>query len=175
MIHFCIFGSQEGTLSAEKRAYVTLFGACELRQPTMAKRILEERQLRTAGRATIRQSFFLTMFGTTSVKLPTLAEEYLDLQEAMRSGALSVGEWDAAMAQLSAESGNYASFTAFGAFEAAELPSEKEEVEGLALNRHLGHIPDEAGKTLELAVGSGGSQRAAVIRQALGRSLPAHA
>ena len=46
-----------------------------------------------------------------------------------------------------------------------------EEVEGLALNRHLGRIPEDAGTMLEMAVGQGGSQRASLIGRAFASTI----
>ena len=166
MIHFCIFGGHEGQLVSERKVYVTLFGGCELKQPTLAKRIVEKRRLDAAGQPHRRQNFFVTLFGGTSIKLPTLSEEYMDLRDSIRAGLLTLEEWDAAIPEVGNESTSFGSFTAFGSFEASELPSEQEEIEGLAIQRHLGNIPENAGKTLEFAVGQGGSNRTAVIRQA---------
>jgi len=167
MVHFCIFGGHEGLLSNEKKLYITIFGGCELKQPTLAKRIIERRRLLAAGLSSSRQSFFITMFGGTSIKVPTLAEEFLDLRDAIRSGLLTPDDLDSAMAQVGNESMSYGSFTAFGGFETGDLPSEEEEVEGLAINRHLGHISDSAGRTLEFGVGQSGSPRTAILRRAL--------
>ncbi len=175
MFHFCIFGGHEGQLVSEKKVYVTLFGGCELKQPTLAKRIIEGRRLRSAGMPSRNQSFFITLFGGTSIKLPTLSEEYMDLRDSIRAGLLTLEEWDAGIPEVANESTSFGSFTAFGGFEAAELPSEQEEVEGLAIQRHLGHIPESAGKTLEFGVGQGGSNRTAVIRQAAATQLPTSA
>jgi len=166
MVHFCIFGGHEGQLSGDKRVYITVFGGCELKQPTLAKRIMERRRSQAVGLPTSRNSFFITLFGGTSIKIPTLAEEFLDLRDALRSGLLTMEDWDSAMAQVGTESLSLGSFTAFGGF-GEELPSEEEEVEGLALNRHLGHISDSAGRTLEFGVGRSGSHRAAILRRAL--------
>ena len=44
MIHLCLFGGQGGQLSAEKKVYLTLFGGCDLRWPTIAKQMVDMRQ-----------------------------------------------------------------------------------------------------------------------------------
>ncbi|NOS99167.1 MAG: hypothetical protein HOP29_00900 [Phycisphaerales bacterium] len=174
MIQFCIFGGHEGQLNTEKKIYVTIFGGCELKKQTLARRIVESRRRPSNGEPSRRRFFFVTIFGGTEVKLPTLAEEYLDMQDAMRAGLITPADWEAA--QLLDEDVNYGSFTAFGGFEASHLPSEDEEVEGLAINRHLGHIPENAGHMLEHAVGRSGSHRTAILRQALQRGAsPVHA
>lgn len=172
MIHFCIFGGHNGQLVADQAVYFTMFGGCELKQPTIAKRMIEIRRLQSAGLPTQRRNFFITIFGGTEITLPTLSEEFLDLQEAIRSGLLTLEQWNAAAAQMSNESVGYGSFTFMGGFESASLPKEEEEVDGLAINRHLGHISDSAGKTLELGIGRSGSSRSAVLRQALGTGAP---
>ncbi len=167
MFHFCMFGGHEGELSGDQEVFVTMFGACELRKPTIAKQLMEHRTRTNAGLPR-RKHFFVTLFGATELKSPTLAEEFLSMQEAIRSGALSVGDWDSALAHLSSGDGyQYGSFTFMAGMSSSELPDENEEIEGLAINRHLGHIDNEAGQTLEMGVGRGGAQRASVVRQAL--------
>ncbi|MCH7526209.1 MAG: hypothetical protein IID39_02120 [Planctomycetes bacterium] len=168
MVHFCICGAHEGHLGPDKKTYVTIFGACELTRPTVAKQIIDMRRRAAAGLPKTRSHFFVTICAATELKAPTLAEEYLDMQEAVKAGVITLEEWDSAVARLSAEEAfQIGSFTIMGAFDGSEVPSENEEVEGLALNRHLGHIPEQAGTTLELGVGQRGSQRTAVLRRAL--------
>jgi hypothetical protein len=172
MVHFCVCGAHGGQLSPDKRFYVTICGACELKRPTVAKQIVEMRRRSAAGMPQVRNHFFVTVCGATEIKVPTLAEEYIDMKEAVKGGMITLEEWDVAVAQLSAdESYRVGSFTLMGAFEDCELPSENEEVDGLAINRHLGHIPEEAGTTLELGVGRSGSQRTAVLRRALAATV----
>ena len=166
MFHFCIMGGREGELTPDQKVCITIFGGCELRRPTLAKQIIESRRRSSAGLPK-RSHFFVTICGATELKLPTLAEEYLAMQEAVKSGVLAMGDWDAAMTHLvSDDVFQCDSFTLMGGFGSHELPAENEEVEGLAINRHLGHIPETAGKMLELGVGQRGAQRAAIIRQA---------
>lgn len=168
MIHLCLFGAHGGELSLDKRVYITIFGCCELKRPTIARQIIEMRQRSSTGKpAPFR--FFMTLFGSTEVKAPTLCEEYLDLQDGLRAGLLTLEEWDRAVAQVGvASSLRVSSFTLFGAFGSNELPSEDEELDRLALNNHLGHIPENAGRALMMAVGQDGSQRPAAVRQAIG-------
>ncbi len=166
MIHFCIMGAHEGELTAERKVCVTIFGACELKRPTLAKQIIEMRQNSHTG-APVRSHFFITICGATELLAPTLAEEYLAMQEAIRAGTLTVEEWDAAIAQLGSDSGfQYGSLTLMGGFDSNGVPEESAEVDGLAINQHLGRIPEPAGRTLEFGVGRSGSERAAVVRQA---------
>ncbi|MFO0840607.1 MAG: hypothetical protein U1D55_19025 [Phycisphaerae bacterium] len=166
MINFCIFGAQEGELSLGKKLYVTVFGACEFKRPTLARQLIEARQRGTPD-SPFRGQFFLTIFGASEISCPTLAEEFIELQDAIRGGALTWRDWDQAVAKASLNaSSRTSSFTVFGAFDAAGLPSEDQELDALALHQHLGRIPDAASKMLMLAVGQGGAQRPAAVRQA---------
>lgn len=167
MISFCMFGAQGGQFSPDKRVYITVFGSCELKRPTIARRVVEGKD-HDSTRDKPRTQYFVTIFGTTELKTPTLAEEYIDLQDALRSGMITMDDWDRAVTRFGGlDRWRSASFTLFGSFGGDELPSEEEELDALALNRHLGHIPDEAGKLLILAMGQSGSQRPAAVRQAL--------
>lgn len=168
MFHFCIFGAQAGQLSSSKRVYITICGGCELKRPTIAKQILEVKRRKEAGLPVYRQHLIVTLCGATEVKLPTMAEEYIDLQDALRSRHLSMHEWEEALVDISTDDNiRVGSFTMCGAFEADELPEESAEIDGLALNRHIGRISEAAGKTLELGVGQKGAQRVATLRQAI--------
>lgn len=172
MIHFCVFGGHDGQLSPDKKFYVTICGACELKRPTLAKQIIEMRRRAEAGLPQPSSHFFVTIFGYTGIVSPTLAEEYLDYKDAIASHMLTPEEWHAAVVRLSGDEGmRIDSFTLCGAFAANELPGENEEIEGLALNRHLGHIPENAGTMLEMAVGQGGSQRASLIGRAFASTV----
>jgi len=174
MIHFCVCGGHDGQLSADKKVYVTIFGACELKRPTLAKQVIEMRRRADAGLPQPGSHFFVTICGATEIKSPTLAEEYLDFKDAITANLFTMEDWNAALARFSGNGGvQTASFTLCGAFSANELPSENEEVEGLALNRHLGHIPDGASTMLEMAVGQGGSQRASLIGRAFATTIAA--
>ncbi len=172
MVNFCIFAGSEGELSAGKRLYVTVFGGCELRRPTLARQIVEWRRSGGGGALKPRTAFFLTLFGGVSISAPTLAEEFLDLQDAVRSNLITLEDWDRAIGQLS--SGDLvrtASITVFGAFEGASLPDENSELDKLAAMQHLSRIPPEAVQSLMLGVGQRGPQRHAVIREAAGAAL----
>lgn len=166
MFHFCIMGGHEGELTADQQVCVTLFGGCELKRPTLAKQIIEMRR-RPQGAMPKRIHFFITICGGTVLRTPTLAEEFLAMQEAVRAGLLALEDWDSAVARLGTDGAfQVGSFTLMGGFSSDEVPAENEEIDGLAINRHLGHISEHAGKTLELGVGRSGSERAAVLRQA---------
>jgi hypothetical protein len=172
MINFCIFGGHEAQLSPEKRLYVTIFGGCEVKRTTAVRQIVEYREVARNGRPPTA-CFVLTIFGGTEIAAPTLADEYLDLLEAVRSGSLTFDEWDRAMPRIARLGPHVASFTLFGGMSADQLPSEDQELDGIALQRHLGTIPPDAAQILTLAVGTAGAQRLAAVRQAVAHTLSA--
>jgi hypothetical protein len=172
MIRICLFGGQGGQLPTDRRIYFTMFGTTELRWPTVARQISDMRQAGTGARQR-PPHVFVTIFGGTVIKAPTLANEYLELQSALRSGRLTLDDWDRALGTLDNQSRG-PSLTLFGGFDDAEVPGEDEELEGLALNRHLGYLSPEASDILLGAVGQRGSSRAAAVRQALATAM-AHA
>lgn len=167
MLQFCMFGGYEGVLGAQRRCFVTLFGGCVLKAPTLA------RQLVAANRGEIRsqqqsRQVFITLFGATEIKLPTLAEEFIDLREAVQAGALDINRWSEYVNELDHVHANgFFTFTLFGGLSEMELPSEDEEVESLALHRHFGNIGEDSGRVLEMGVGQNGVNRRTVIQQAL--------
>ncbi len=167
MIQICMFSGHEGVVRAEKKIYITIFGGCELVRPTVAKRIIARRQQQTAESSTKPPMvFFFTLFGCTEIKTPTLAEEFLDLRQALDSRALTLEEWDRAMAELSQLDVSISSLTLFAGFGECELPEETEEIDALALQRHLGNISDKAGQVLQFAIGQRQAERTATIRRA---------
>jgi hypothetical protein len=173
MLHFCIFGAHEGELSSDKRVYITICGGCELKRPTLARQLIEQRE-RGSKADPGRWRFFFTLFGATELKAPTLAEEFIDLQDALRAELLTVDEWDRGIARLRTMEGlSAASFTVCGGFSTNELPTEDEELDRLALNKHLGNISDSAGRALMLAVGHDGSQRPTAVRRAVAEQAAA--
>jgi hypothetical protein len=168
MAHFCMFGGNEGVLSADGSVYITVFGGSDLRRLPLARQIAE-RRLRGGAAA---ESFFFTLFGGTSLIWPTLAEEYLALRDAVRSGTLSLTEWDQCVGRGDGHGPIQThSLTLFGGFEADTLPGEDKELDDLTLQRHLGHIPEPAVQTLMLAIGQRGAQRLAAVRHAAAMAL----
>src|SRR3990172_5127960 len=132
MIQFCIMGGYEGLIRPEKKIYVTLMGGCDLKRSTVARQILNQRRQDADGSHHPRRQFFLTIMGGVDITCPTLAEEFIDLREMVNSGALSMSDWDRAMADLGRSEASYASFTLMGGFSENELPSEEQEIESLA-------------------------------------------
>lgn len=168
MFHLCLFGGQSGQLADDKRVYVTILGGCSLRWPTFARQISELRQRGAPNAAT--PYFFVTLLGSTDVAAPTLAEEYVDLQNALRAGQLTLDDWDRSVAHVGSFRSS-GSLTLFAGFDGDCLPSEDQELEDLALNRHLGYIPDAAAELLIRAIGQRGASRAAAVRQAVAAAL----
>lgn len=167
MIQFCMFGGHEGRLSTDPfKIYFTMFGSCELQVPTVATQVLAAQRARTGF--TARRLFFVTIFGATELQLPTLVEEYFDAMHALQSGSLSVTEWDRLAAQLTADDGlRIGSFTLFAGFSNAEMPSEDQELDRIALAYQLGQINEQTRQSLMLGVGTRGPQRVSAIRATL--------
>lgn len=167
MIQFCIMGGQDARIRPEPKIFVTLMGACDLQRDTLARQILSRRQRQREGKGAPPKQFFLTIMGATEIKCPTLAEEFLDLHQLMRTGELSMADWDRALADLGRLDVVIVSFTLMGAFSEAELPSETEEIDSLALQRHLGNISAAAGEVLQHGIGQRDAERQSVVRRAL--------
>ena len=170
MIQVCIMSGHEGRLRSEKKIFITLMGGMELTRQTVAKQILSQRQMEkdaAAGKPTGQRHFFLTIMGATEISLPTLAEEFIDMRETLRTGVLKVEEWDRCVAALGRSDYSIASFTLMGGFSEAMLPGEESEIDSLALHRHLGTIPEPAGRVLEYGIGQRDGERWATIRRAV--------
>lgn len=167
MIHATIFAGHEARLQPGRRFFLTLFGACQLAWPTVARQLLAQRQAERDHRPPDGKPFFLTIFGGAGIKSPTLAEEFIDLRELISGGMLATEDWERSLVQLGHTGGAAASFTIFGAFDECELPSEDEEVDSLAVQRHLGNIPESAGQVLQYGIGQSGAERTATVRRAI--------
>ena len=167
MIQVTIFAGHDGRFRFDKWFYLTLFAGCDLIRPTIARQLLIQRQAQHGPPPPNRKPFFLTVFGGVSLKSPTLAEEFIDLREMINTGLFSLQEWDRSLALLDRADGGIASLTLFGGFDECELPSENEEVDALAVQRHLGNIPEGAGQALQYGVGQHGAERTATVRRAI--------
>jgi len=167
MIQFCILGGYDGRIRPEPKIYVTFMGGCDLKRETVARQILTQRLHEREGKPRPPRQFFLTIMGGVDITCPTLAEEFIDLREMIKSGALSMADWDRVMADLGRSDVSISSFTLMGGFSANELPTEEQEIESLAVQRHLGTISDSAGQVLQFGVGREGAERRATLRQAI--------
>jgi hypothetical protein len=105
--------------------------------------------------------------GAVDIKCPTLAEEFIDLREMINNGTLSMDDLDRAIADLGRSDVSIASFTLMGGFSENALPEEEEEIESLAVQRHLGTISDSAGQVLQFGVGQRDAERRATLRRAV--------
>ena len=154
--------------------FFTLFGSCTLNRPTLARQLIAARS-RKDGTLPRKSPVVITLFGSTEIKAPTLAEEFIDFQESVRSGVLSQDILDQYGGLAADESDNVFSLTLFGSFEEVHLPSEDDEVDGLALQRHLGNISDSAAQILQMGVGQSDAHRRAVVKQAVAANSNQHA
>lgn len=167
MFQICIMGGHEGVVRPEKRIYLTLMGACELKRATVARQILAARQQQQQGMTKPRWQFFLTIMGAAEIKCPTLAEEFIDLREMISSRALTMDDWDRAMADLTRSDVTISAFTLMGGFAENVLPSDDEEIESLAVQRHLGNISENEGEVLQYGIGRRDVERRATLRRAV--------
>jgi len=167
MIQFCIMSGYEGRVRPEPKIYVTFMGGCSLKRETVARQILTQRLHEREGKTHPPRQFFLTVMGGVDITCPTLAEEFIDLREMINSRTLSMDDWDRAMADLGRSDVSISSFTLMGGFSENELPTEEQEIESLAVQRHLGTISDSAGQVLQFGVGQRDAERRATLRQAI--------
>lgn len=166
MFQVCIMSGLEGNLGSENKVYLTVLGGCELTCPTVARQIVAALTRTENGRRDRPRQVFVTILGATEIKAPTLAQEYLDLRDLIQAGTLSVDDWDRTVSEVGRADVELQSYTVMGGFSDCELPSESEEIESLAMQRHLGNIAPEAGQILECAVGQRGAERRATLRRA---------
>lgn len=157
----------EGQLRSEKKFYLTLMGQCTLVRPTIAQMIMDQRGRERNSNQSPAPKFFLTIMGNTELTCPTLTQEYLDLREMIDSGSFSLHNWEQTLIELTNVDHAIASFTLMGQFDESGLPSENDEVDGLALHRHLGNLCEESLNILQSGVGLGGAERRTIIYRAL--------
>lgn len=167
MIKVTVFSAHEGRLLNDNSFYLTLFGGCTLIQPTIARQLLVLRSSQRGERVAIGRPYFLTIFGAVEIKAPTLSAEFVDLKELIRSDELTIPDWERSMVDLARPESMYASFTVFGGFDECMLPEEEKEIDSLALQCHLGNIPDSAKYVLQTGIGQGGSERRAILHRAI--------
>ena len=167
MIQFCIMGGYEGLIRPERKLYFTFMGGADLCRPTVARQILAQRQNAAKGLPKAPWQYFITIMGGVDIQSPTLAEEFIDLREMIQSRALTMADWDQAMADLTSTDVSVGSFTLMGGFSENSLPSEDQEIEGLAVQRHMGNISDRATEVLQYGIGQRNSERRATLRRAV--------
>jgi hypothetical protein len=162
-----MFGGYDGPFQTDRRGYLTMFGGSDLTRPTLARRIVHARQRANQHEPPRIRCVVITLFGGTDIRYPTLADEYLDLMAMLAAGTLSLDDWDRDIARLrSFDEVGITSLTLFGGLDEEALPEEDQEIDALAMQRHLGNIPPSVGSILEMGVGMTGPRREAIIRRA---------
>lgn len=184
MFHFTIFGGSEVTLSGTCKIIVTIFGGTDIRKPTLAKRLMQEKlsyqaEAETAPKpATIgdllmglsrprrRGHFILTMFGAAEIKPPSLAEEFIDMRELIASGLVGESTWDQLVGRLyqMGDMDGISSCTLFGAMGEEPLADE-EEIKRIQSARELGLITSDEERALRSVVGRDPQQVRMLLRQ----------
>jgi hypothetical protein len=167
MVHFCVMSGHDGQLASDSKVYLTLMGACELKHPTYARQVAARiQQQRDPGAPRPRQTF-VTIMGATELKAPTLAEEFLELRELLKNRTISMADWERGLAEVDRSDVIISSFSLMGGFDQCALPSENEEVDGLAMQQHLGNISEDAGRILQHGIGQHGAERRATLHRAI--------
>ena len=171
MASFCMFGSHGGQLGPAGGVHITIFGASELLRPPVARQIIDRRE-EVHKRRSRPMQVLVTLFGAAGVRWPTLAEEYLVLREALRSGDLTLDDWDRYIGgAIGTELPGIHPVTLCGTFNADGLPEDEEELDALAMQQHLGHLSEQTVAFLTMAVGQRGAQRLTAVRHALSAEL----
>ena len=173
MIKITIFAGHEGQWAARSQFYLTLFAGVELWRPTVARQIIMAREAERAGpsqNAGNHTTFFLTLCGGVEIKWPTMAAEYLELRNALSSGVLRMEDWDVRAMTLSDKKPSSSStLTLLSGFDEDKLPEEKEEIDALAIQRHIGAISEEGSQILQLGIGQKQAERLSIVRRAIDR------
>lgn len=167
MIHVCIMSGQDGYLASDNKFYFTLMGACDLICPTLARQIVAKRERERNGTSRPPRQFFLTIMGATEITAPTLAQEFLDFKDLLQSGAIAMADWDRHSGEIGRADVSVGSWKLMGHFSDSELPSDDDEVNALALQRHLGNISEAEGTALQYGIGQRGAQRRSAVRRAI--------
>lgn len=165
MFHITIMSGYEGIIRPEPKFYLTLMGGADFKRATVARQLLAKRQQPRTDPTPPKQ-FFLTLMGGVEIRVPTLAEEFLDLKQLIDSGSLNISDWDRAITELGNDV-SISSFTLMGGMEEGTLPSESDEIEALALQRHMGNISEPASQILQYGIGQRDAERRATIRRAV--------
>ena len=98
MFHLTIFAANEGEISPSDFTSVTFLGACDLKRPTMAQRIMRLRSKRNRGTRWYERilgtsrGLILTIFGVTELHRPSLMEEYASMRSLISSGSMTPPE-----------------------------------------------------------------------------------
>jgi hypothetical protein len=170
MPHFSIFGGCDVQPDREGAVYITIFAGTNLLRPPTAQLVVEQRE--TPEPVTEGQHYFLTIFGGAVIRWPTLTREFIALTELLRSGRLTIDDWDRYAAIADTPRGmRIHTLNLFGAFNGQEIPSENAEIDDLTLQRHLGYVSEAAAEMIMPAIGQTGGSRLTAVRQAALRQL----
>jgi hypothetical protein len=173
MFHVTAFAGTTGDMTPAGFTSLTIFGGAELRRPTLAAILLDEKQRRRRepgrwerwlGRD---ENLVITLFGGTSLIPPTAVEEFTALSGMLRSGSLEPGEIRAtldAQPQLGARRSLCRTLTLFGscATEDPDLQQERRALDALAAD---GALPDAARRGLEALLGTSAETRSRLIAE----------
>lgn len=170
MIQVCIMSGHDGYLASDKKFYLTLMGGCDLICPTLARQIVAKRERERNGSSHAPKQFFLTIMGATEITAPTLAQEFMDLRDLLQSGSITMADWDRHSGDVGRADVSVGSLSLMGGFSDSELPTEDDEINALALQRHLGHISEAEGVALQYGIGRRGAERRASVRRAAASS-----
>ena len=195
MFHFTIFGGSEVTLTGSRQLILTLFGGTEVRKPTLAKRLMQEKQVQwptkpagqvktddnlhkvrdffqnlesgAAGLPGRRSStFLLTIFCGVELKPPSIAEEFMDMRELVSSGMIEPREWDQLVGRMY-QMGDLDSISSFTLFAGMgeAALSEEEEIKKIASATSMGLISGDEEQALRSVVGRDPQQVRMLLRQ----------
>ena len=195
MFHFTIFGGSEVTLTGSRQLILTLFGGTEVRKPTLAKRLIQEKHAQwpgkpagqvaaddklhkvqnffdkldsgAGGRPGQRSStFLLTIFGGVELKPPSIAEEFMDMRELVSSGMIEPREWDQLVGRMY-QMGDLDSISSFTLFAGMgeAALSEEEEIKKIASATSMGLISGDEEQALRSVVGRDPQQVRMLLRQ----------
>ncbi|MDX2200186.1 MAG: hypothetical protein SF069_14590 [Phycisphaerae bacterium] len=166
MFHLCAFGGNGGELPTGWQCYLTMFGASEITRPTLVKQILAQQASGDAGKQQKTHAVFLTVFGGVDVTVPTLATEFAELHAAVSSRAITLDHAER-LAATATPTFSTSRITLFGGCDTENLPSEDDEIEGLAHLRSIGLLNERGERQLLMAIGQKGVQRLYAVCAAL--------
>lgn len=195
MFHFTIFGGSEVTLTGSRQLIFTLFGGTDVRKPTLAKRLMQEKHAPwsaepagqvdaddklhkfknffekldsgAGGRPGQRSStFLLTIFGSVELKPPSIAEEFMDMRELVSSGLIEPREWDQLVGRMY-QMGDLDSISSFTLFGGMDEAalSEEEEIKKITSATSMGLISGDEEQALRSVVGRDPQQVRMLLRQ----------
>ncbi len=162
MFHYTVFGATSGEIAPTGFSALTVFGAAELRRPTLARRILHLRNKPTdTSRSWIQRirdddrGLLITVFGATEIHRPTLMEEYSALRSLIAASDLSPEACRQLLEQLLSgeKQDDWATFTLFGACSTVEAKPARE-TKALDAAERAGMITHDHRRRLDDLIGA---------------------